>query len=791
MSNTKRYDKSAICLLVLLISLATPAFCQTELVPFQDTDSELFGYTNGEGGKVKVKATFEAASPFSEEGFAKVKTEGKFALINKKGKLVSEAAFDQLGWSDDPSPLHPVRFYQDFCGYKSGELWGFMDKKGNILLDPTFSSINYFKDNLAIAGKEQEGKLKFGLIDTEGKIILPIQFDVVDLDTKSGLVSVNNSLGSRINIGLYTSAGKELVPCEFAEIETLPSGLYKVKNQEGFFGLYSKEKGKLQDAVFQEIAAFEEGKAVVKYNYRNGLIDTEGKVLLDFKHKKITKNEGHYTATPFPLFQLSNASGEIKTDFYYDSVACKGYDTYQFFIETKFGLTNAENSIRFFNTYDSLGEFTNGAAVVRKENKEGLIDSLGQELIPLSYKAIQFESSGLIRCISFANKHDLFDFEGKNLTEGKFDAISPFSEGLYCMDNYGAMRFYDQNLQPVFKEAYQNISPFVNGFSAVKKDGYYGIINRNEETVISPYIDSLIVINELYFVFYDNEEWGTISTRGVELAHLSTSVSFERMKDGCLKLKEGKKYGMLNRYGSQILPIAYDSISSISEDRMARIYQNGRMSYMDTEAHDIPTGNELDNLEIVGSHAEKYFPVKMYGTFGFVDYLGRLRVTARYDSVSQFSQGFCGIKLGGKWGYMNKLEKIVIQPKYQTISPFDSIGHAMVTNREGMGVIDRQENFVLNIGYDRIEKNEYGRFMVWQNDKPGIIDISTMENILPLYDSIVDCGNGLVIVERKGRFGLSKINGETIVYPEHDKISYNPLANTYFLINKSSSYQYP
>ncbi|MEJ2568854.1 MAG: WG repeat-containing protein [candidate division WOR-3 bacterium] len=49
---------------------------------------------------------------------------------------------------------------------------GFMNKQGQVVIEPTFSKVNYFKDGVALVGEQGD----WGYIDKKGKIIIEIQY---------------------------------------------------------------------------------------------------------------------------------------------------------------------------------------------------------------------------------------------------------------------------------------------------------------------------------------------------------------------------------------------------------------------------------------------------------------------------------------------------------------------------------------------------------------------------------------------------------------------------------------
>ena len=65
--------------------------------------------------------------------------DGKHGFIDKKGNYVINPRFDDVGFFSD-----------GLCGVKIGDKWGFIDKKGNYVINPRFDDVGFFSDDLVM-----------------------------------------------------------------------------------------------------------------------------------------------------------------------------------------------------------------------------------------------------------------------------------------------------------------------------------------------------------------------------------------------------------------------------------------------------------------------------------------------------------------------------------------------------------------------------------------------------------------------------------------------------------------
>jgi len=106
----------------------------------------------------------ENANPFSE-GLAAVEIKGYWGFIDKKGKIVIEPRF-----GGQPSFSEGLAFVI----IRDGGGIGFIDKTGAIALKPTFALAENFRDGLAFVYDSLDvSSSKYGYIDKAGKIIWP------------------------------------------------------------------------------------------------------------------------------------------------------------------------------------------------------------------------------------------------------------------------------------------------------------------------------------------------------------------------------------------------------------------------------------------------------------------------------------------------------------------------------------------------------------------------------------------------------------------------------------------
>jgi len=156
----------------------------------------------------------------------------KWGLVNTKKEFILQPQYDHI--DEEKEGLFLV---------KQGDLYGFIDKMGNLVTDLQFEHAYDFQDGLA--GVKKNGK--YGFIDKEGRFVIEPQFDGVShFEDGIAPVAVNKKWG------LIDKAGRYITEPQF----------------ESEYGHYAP-------------VGFQYGVGRIRKNGKWGLIDRTGKILIE------------------------------------------------------------------------------------------------------------------------------------------------------------------------------------------------------------------------------------------------------------------------------------------------------------------------------------------------------------------------------------------------------------------------------------------------------------------------------------------------------------------------------
>lgn len=358
------------------------------------------------------------------------------------------------------------QFDLELIPVKSGEKWGYINQKGEYVINPQFMDAEFFYDGIAMV-KSIDGKV--GYISKEGKYIIPAKF-------KEG-ISFSEGLTFVVSDGGYPTCidktGKTVFQLKQAkEVFAFSEGLAMYK-LDSTFGLIDKTGKVVVNPQFEYIRPFKEGLAAVCKNDKWGFIDKTGKIVINFQFdavldfhngKAVIRNnsqcgfidkKGSYVINPqFDLaFPMSEGMASILTG-------------------KQFGFIGEDGKIMINPQFDEAYSFKNGMALIKQNEKYGFIDKQGKIVInPQFDRATMF--FGDITFVRSGDKWGIIDVTGKYVVNPQFDEMKLFENELELELDFGRCRF------PSVKTDYYDVTNFISKFMVRVKNNMFDGFNSN------------------------------------------------------------------------------------------------------------------------------------------------------------------------------------------------------------------------------------------------------------------------------------------------------------------------
>jgi hypothetical protein len=134
--------------------------------------------------------------------------------------------------------------------------------------------------------------------------------------------------------------------------------------------------------------------------------------------------------------------------------------------------------------YDETGEFHDGLAKVRLNDKWGYADKTDQEVIPCKYDAVSVKFSDGLAKVELNFMRGFIDKTGQEVIPLIYDNACDFSEGLAVVKLNGKWGYIDKTGQEVTPCKYDYVKSFSESLAAVKLKGKWGYIDKTGQEVI-------------------------------------------------------------------------------------------------------------------------------------------------------------------------------------------------------------------------------------------------------------------------------------------------------------------
>lgn len=355
-------------------------------------------------------------------------------------------------------------------------------------------------------------------------------------------------------------------------------------------------------------------------------------------------------------------------------------------INNKWGLIDKSGKQIIPFKYDDAIVFSEGLAPVCINNKCGYIDKAGKEVIPLRYD-ITFDFSEGFANVLKNDKSGYINNLGKQITPFKYDALTRFSEGLASVCVNGKCGYIDKTGKEVIPLIYSRPKTYWEGLSpnnSVSSENYSdglapvcknidkgvekcGYVNKNNEIKIPFKYSDVTSFKNGFAAVRAAGSWGLINSDGKEIVPLNYTY-FDLPKEGligaCMVSGSSDKCGFINTKNKVMIPFKYRGVEGFTNGLAQVIDENKIPFFINKKGEKVL---DLRAYQSVGKFSDGLaIACKTFDKFGFIDKKGKVVVPLKYEAVSDFKNGIAAVLVGGieKWGFIDKTGKMVIQPKY-------------------------------------------------------------------------------------------------------------------------------
>lgn len=259
--------------------------------------------------------------------------------------------------------------------------------------------------------------------------------------------------------------------------------------------------------------------------------------------------------------------------------------------------------------YNSIGNFVEDRAIVKKNSLFGFIDQNGHEITPPKYDEVEKFINGLAK-VKLDQKWALINLDGEEITPIKYNIIEDFKDK----------------------------------YARVQCDGLWSLINRKGKELfpfkylqISDQFDSVLKVESI------KHKFGLIDGDGKELLQCEYDHIGE-FKNGLADIKKDSKYGLINEVGEIVLPCEHISIENFI-DGFAQILKDGKYGLIDE------SGKVLVecSYDYINEFKDEIAEVKIGKSSGVINKNGEEIITCKFTKLKIINDKFIVVKKKRKW----------------------------------------------------------------------------------------------------------------------------------------------
>ena len=256
--------------------------CQSQdLVPFHvDT---LWGFKDRQG-TVRIQPQYQYATRYFNH-IAIVAKNNKLGVVDTNNHQVVPFRYEFL------RPLDTAEFLFGYRAKYFGEhIMGVMDKNERVKIPAEYSYITKYKNTYtvikkidSIIGKAGTSDVRsvrsiYGLYNSAGKVLIPCQYDYISWINDTLIDVTTGGLGT--SHALFDYKGKQLTGFEYMVFGKFIDGIAKARIDNKFGFIYPT--GKVAIPIqFDYCEDFDRGYAIIKQQNKWGAIDRKGNVIIE------------------------------------------------------------------------------------------------------------------------------------------------------------------------------------------------------------------------------------------------------------------------------------------------------------------------------------------------------------------------------------------------------------------------------------------------------------------------------------------------------------------------------
>lgn len=347
-----------------------------------------------------------------------------------------------------------------------------------------------------------------------------------------------------------------------------------------------------------------------------------------------------------------------------------------------------------YYVYDSKFEddFRYPFAIVKKDNNLGLLDfKTGGVIIPCSQDISEITkfTNDIVKLVR-KGKIEFYDGSKNSLLPLPYQKIKKRKDGCYDVKIGRYYGLVDQEFKEVAPCIYEDsVGEFRKfGFALVKKDGYSGLIDNQDEVIPCKYEEIEEFGNDGLCRAKYSGKWGIIDFFDKEIVPFVYDEILPYNNEGLAQVRKGGKNGYINYEFKEVVPCIYDIIEPFEENNLALIKRNGKYGYINRAYKEvIPC--IYKSIKFIGKSSACVEAENL--RYGIINLHGKVIVPCIYEKeISQYNKDGFVVKRNGRYGFVDRRGKEIVDCIWEENNLYQNDGYKITKINEKWEVVDKK-----------------------------------------------------------------------------------------------------
>ncbi len=467
------------------------------------------------------------------------------------------------------------RFRNGMATFSSGKKVGILDAEGRILVPAEYDKLDLIADRPVAVFAQGD---RYGILEPRtGKILVPAQYASLDRDGMRTGDLTAFSVDGRTHGYLDSKIWKVVIPPRFDGAEAFNQYGFAVAMQGGKKGLIGRDGTWIVKPEYTEVRFLDNRRAVrVRTDAGYGIANLRGVLAVapDFKDideaSGIRFSGGKFAIYRMPWAEIEQARAPISLTKHVlvdalDLEPQRG----QIVRGGKHGLISPDaTGVLAPNYARPIGVRSgNGIRAFQIDGKWAIADDAYQLVTAAQYEEAEPFATGLMR-VKIAERWGIINGDGKFVQWARFDAISRVEDGLASYWEKGSIGVLSADGTLLSSNEFDAVLPASEGMMAVLKNGKWGYIGANRRRIATtfawaePFSEGMAAVNS-------GGRWGYVGLDG-GMKVPPSFVEVTKFEDGLARVRDQSGLlGIINKQGQFVLAAGYREIRHFGADRAA------------------------------------------------------------------------------------------------------------------------------------------------------------------------------------------------------------------------------